>query len=109
MTAESLIKEIATHSIKTEVKLTHTLSKIERITALLIKAFDGDGVDDITFSKKITFFSVFTNIRAIVTLLRNVFLILKEPDQEIEVKDEYITPLLQQITSIEQPLNLDAE
>lgn len=109
MTAESLIKEIATHSIKKEVELTQALGKIERITALLIEAFDGDGIDDITFSKKITFFSVFKNIPAIVKLLRNAFLILKEPKQEIEVEDEYIIPLLQQITTTEQSLNLNAE
>jgi len=97
MTAETLIKEIATHSIKTEVKLTHALGKIERITLLLVEAFDGDGIDDISFPKKINFFSIFTNIPAIVKLLRQAFIILKEPNQEIEVKDEYITPLLQQI------------
>lgn len=103
MTAETLIKQIATHSIKTEVKLTHTLSKIEKITALLIERFDKDGIDDISFPKKITFFSIFTNIPAIVKLLREVFTILKEETPEVVIEDSSLQPFLDTLNNEETP------
>lgn len=94
MTTEALIKQIATHSIKTEVKLTHTLSKIEKITQLLIERFDKDGTDDLSFPKKITFFSVIANVPALVKLLRQIFETLKEQTPEVVIEDSNLDQFL---------------
>lgn len=94
MTTEALIKQIATHSIKTEVKLTHTLSKIEKITQLLVERFDKDGTDDLNFPKKITFFSVIANVPALVKLLRQIFETLKEQTPEVVIEDSNLDQFL---------------
>lgn len=105
MTTQQLIEQIATHSIKTEVKLTVALSKIETITKLIIERFDKDGVDDINFPKKITFFAVVANIPAIVKLLRQVFEVLKQPSPDVEIQQDTLQPFLESVTADPENLN----
>jgi len=105
MTTQQLIEQIATHSIKTEVKLTVALSKIEQITKLIIERFDKDGVDDINFPKKITFFAVFGNIPAIVKLFRQIFEVLREPTPDVEIQQESLQPFLNAVTTNPETLN----
>ena len=105
MTTQQLIEQIATHSIKTEVKLTVALSKIEKITKIIIERFDKDGIDDINFPKKITFFAVFGNIPAIVKLFRQIFEVLKEPTPDVTIQQESLQPFLNAVTTNPETLN----
>lgn len=105
MTTQDLIEQIATHSIKTEVKLTVALSKIEKITKLIIERFNKDGVDDLNFPKKITFFAIVANIPAIVKLLRQIFEVLKEQTPDVEIQRESLQPFLNAVTENPETLN----
>ena len=105
MTTQQLIEQVATHAIKTEVKLTVALSKIEKITKLIIERFDKDGVDDINLPKKITFFAIFGNIPAIVKLFRQIFEVLREPTPDVEIQQETLRPFLESVTEDPEKLN----
>ena len=105
MTTQDLIEQIATHSIKTEVKLTVALSKIEKITKLIIERFNKDGFDDLNFPKKITFFAIVANIPAIVKLLRQIFEVLKEQTPDVEIQRESLQPFLNAVTENPETLN----
>jgi hypothetical protein len=105
MTTQQLIEQVATHAIQTEGKLIVAMSKIEKITKLIIERFNKDGVDDINFPKKITFFAVVANIPAIVKLLRQIFEVLREPTPEIQIQQESLQPFLNAITENPETLN----
>ena len=105
MTTQDLIEQIATHSIKTEVKLTVALSKIEKITKLIIERFNKDGVDYLNFPKKITFVAIVANIPAIVKLLRQIFEVLKEQTPDVEIQRESLQPFLNAVTENPETLN----
>lgn len=76
---KEFLKNVLSTSVESQQKLQISTQKIKLIAEEIAERFDADGIDDINLPKKINFMFIFTNISAVIKLIRKIVDIIKQP------------------------------